>query len=191
MDVVRIAAPARVRPRFFIEVIMLSFLPLDFFRFFLGFRVGVSVGLGSWFSVVSVIWYYFTMKQVFVSRAYEKLSYGPKHFNISVKNLVRADFGSSTGGFVECPLDNGAAKVYSVDAAYGQLAWILRKNAKVVALERTNAIFVKLPKVVDFTSVDTSWTRLEKIIPTLLITLKPVGIALLCSSRGTKLTRAK
>ncbi len=115
------------------------------------------------------------MKQVFVSRAYEKLAFGLDYFKVSVKDLTCADFGSSTGGFVECLLENGATKIYSVDTSYGELAWKLRKNAKVNVLERTNAIFVKLPEIVDFISLDTSWTKLEKVVPNAMANLKVGG----------------
>ncbi len=95
----------------------------------------------------------------FVSRAGEKLQFSLDNFKFPVKDLIAADFGSSTGGFVDCLLQNGAVKVYSVDTAYGELAWLLRNNSKVVVLERTNAMHVKLPEKVDLITIDTAWTK--------------------------------
>ncbi len=66
----------------------------------------------------------------FVSRAGEKLQFAIQQFGFSVKDLIVADFGSSTGGFVDCLLQNGARKIYSIDTSYGELAWILRNNPK-------------------------------------------------------------
>ena len=95
----------------------------------------------------------------YVSRAGEKLEFAFKSFNTSVTGLVVADFGSSTGGFVDCLLQHGAAKVYSVDTSYGELAWTLRNDPRVIVMERTNAMHVTLPKKVDLITVDTAWTK--------------------------------
>jgi 23S rRNA (cytidine1920-2'-O)/16S rRNA (cytidine1409-2'-O)-methyltransferase len=111
----------------------------------------------------------------FVSRAGEKLQFALTSFKISVKDKTCADFGCSTGGFTDCLLQNGAKKVYSVDTAYGELAWNLRKDSKVVVLERTNAMHVVLPEKVDFISIDTGWTRQSLILPNALTNLKPGG----------------
>lgn len=110
-----------------------------------------------------------------VSRAYEKLNFALSTFKVSVEGLTCADFGSSTGGFVECLLDNKAYKVYSVDTSYGELAWKLRNDSRVVVLERTNALYVALPELVDFISIDVSWTRQEKVLPTASKNLKKGG----------------
>ncbi len=115
------------------------------------------------------------MNKEYVSRSYQKLVFALKHFNISVLDKICADLGSSTGGFVQCLLDNGASKVYSVDTSYGELDYSLRQNPKVVVIERTNAIHVKLPEPCDFISVDVSWTRQELILPNVLANLKPKG----------------
>ena len=111
----------------------------------------------------------------FVSRAGEKLQFALEQFGISVKDLVVADFGSSTGGFVDCLLQNGAKKVYSVDTAYGELAWKLRNDTRVVVIERTNAMHVVLPEKVDMVTVDTSWTKQKNILPSAFANLKPGG----------------
>ena len=112
----------------------------------------------------------------FVSRAGEKLEFALDHFKIDVNNLVVADFGSSTGGFVDCLVQRGAKKVYSVDTAYGELAWTLRNNQHVVVLERTNAMHVTLPEKVDLITVDTSWTKQILTIPNALNNIKNEGI---------------
>lgn len=111
----------------------------------------------------------------YVSRAGEKLQFALDSFKVSVKDLVCADFGSSTGGFVDCLLRNGAAKVYSVDTAYGELAWKLRKDPRVIVMERTNAMHVVLPQKADFISVDVGWTRQSLILPNVLANLKEKG----------------
>ena len=112
----------------------------------------------------------------FVSRAGRKLEFALEKFKIDVNGLICADFGSSTGGFVDCLLQKGAAKVYSVDTAYGELAWTLRNDPRVVVMERTNAMHVILPEKVDFVSVDTGWTKQKLIIPNAIANLKPNGI---------------
>lgn len=111
----------------------------------------------------------------FVSRAGEKLQFALDQFKFNVKDLIVADFGSSTGGFVDCLLQNGAKKIYSVDTSYGELAWTLRKNPKVVVLERTNAMHVKLPEKVDLITIDTAWTKQILTIPNALNNLKKEG----------------
>src|SRR3989344_155077 len=104
----------------------------------------------------------------YVSRAGEKLEYALKTFDIRVKDLVCADFGSNTGGFVDCLLNFGAKKVYSVETGKGVLDWKLRQDPRVIVMEKTNAMHVELEEKVDFISIDTSWTRLEKVIPNAL-----------------------
>ena len=113
---------------------------------------------------------------LFVSRAGNKLQFALEQFNISVKNLISADFGSSTGGFVDCLLQSGVKKVYSIDTAYGELAWKLRKDPRVVVLERTNAMHVVLPEKVDFLSIDVGWTKQKHILPNAFKNLKEGGI---------------
>lgn len=110
------------------------------------------------------------------SRAYEKLDFALSSFNISPKSLIVADFGSSTGGFVDCLLQNGASKVYSVDVSYGELAWKLRNDPKVVVMERTNALHVTLPEKMDLITIDTGWTKQKLILPNAINNLKKGGI---------------
>lgn len=111
----------------------------------------------------------------FASRAGEKLDHALKEFNIQVTNLVCADFGASTGGFVDCLIQHSAQKVYAVETGYGVLDWKLRNNPQVVVMERTNAMHVVLPEKVELITNDTSWTKQEKILPNILANLKDGG----------------
>ena len=113
--------------------------------------------------------------KTFVSRAGEKLQFAIGQFKINVNGLIVADFGSSTGGFVDSLLQNGAAKIYSIDTAYGELAWTLRNNPKVVVMERTNAMHIVLPEKVDLVTIDTAWTKQILTIPNALKNLKSDG----------------
>lgn len=112
----------------------------------------------------------------FASRAGDKLQHALHEFGIDVTNLVCADFGSSTGGFVDCLLQNSAQKVYSVDTAYGELAWKLRNDPRVVVMEKTNAMHVNLPEKVNLLTVDTSWTKQEKVLPNAFRNIKEEGL---------------
>lgn len=118
------------------------------------------------------------MSPKFVSRAGEKLQHALTTFDISVKDKICGDFGSSTGGFVDCLLQNGASKVYSVDTSYGELAWTLRNDSRVVVMERTNAMHVQLPEKVEVLTIDTGWTKQEKVITNALNNLKDDGIVI-------------
>jgi 23S rRNA (cytidine1920-2'-O)/16S rRNA (cytidine1409-2'-O)-methyltransferase len=111
----------------------------------------------------------------FVSRGGEKLDFALKHFKIDVRGKVCADFGSSTGGFVDCLLQNGAEKVFSVDTCYGELDWKLRNDPRVVVMERTNALYVQLPEKIDLVTIDVGWTKQEQIIPKALDVAKKSG----------------
>lgn len=111
----------------------------------------------------------------FVSRAGQKLQFALDSFKYSPKGLVCADFGSSTGGFVDCLLKNGAEKVYSVDVAYGELAWSLRNDSRVTVLERSNAMHIELPEKVDLITVDCGWTRQKLVLPNAIKNLKQHG----------------
>ncbi|MFA6171403.1 MAG: SAM-dependent methyltransferase [Patescibacteria group bacterium] len=115
------------------------------------------------------------MNSKYASRGGEKLEHALAQFNIDVKDKICADFGASTGGFTDCLLKHGAKKVYAVETGYGLLDWNLRNDARVVVMERTNAMHVELPELVDFISIDTSWTRQKNILPTALKFLKPGG----------------
>ena len=111
----------------------------------------------------------------YVSRAGQKLEHALLTFAINPTGLTCADFGSSTGGFVDCLLQHGATKVYAVETGYGVLDWKLRHDPRVVVMERTNAMHVNLVEPVDLLTVDTSWTKLECVIPNALVNLKPGG----------------
>ena len=90
------------------------------------------------------------------------------------------DIGASTGGFTDCMLQNGAAKVYAVDVGYGQLAWKLRSDPRVVCLERTNARYLsrqEIPEEPDFSSVDVSFISLKLILPAIAGVLREGGQA--------------
>ena len=106
----------------------------------------------------------------YVSRGGLKLEKAMKHFPIDLLGKTAADIGASTGGFTDCMLQNGAAKVYAVDVGYGQLAWSLRSDERVVVLERTNARYLshnEIPDVLDFASIDVSFISLKLILPAL------------------------
>ena len=121
-------------------------------------------------------------KGMFVSRGGIKLQAAIEKWKLKFENLVCLDIGSSTGGFVDCLLQNGAAKVYSVDTAYGELAWKLRNNPRVVVMERTNILHLKdLPELVDLVTIDAGWTKLGLVLPVVKKFLQPGGqiIALL------------
>lgn len=118
----------------------------------------------------------------FVSRGGEKLEAAITNFKLKIKNCIALDIGSSTGGFVDCLLQNGAKKVYAVDTAYGELAWKLRNDPRVAVMERTNALHLEeLPEQVDLIAIDAGWTKLELVLPAIKKFLKPDGkiIALL------------
>jgi 23S rRNA (cytidine1920-2'-O)/16S rRNA (cytidine1409-2'-O)-methyltransferase len=101
----------------------------------------------------------------FVSRAGQKLEHALATFQLDVAGKTCADLGSNTGGFVDCLLQRGAAKVYAVDTGYGVLEWKLRKDPRVVVMERTNAMHVTLPEKVDVVTIDVAWTRQSRILP--------------------------
>lgn len=111
----------------------------------------------------------------FVSRGGLKLDHALTAFAVDVAGLVCADLGCSTGGFTDCLLKRGAAKVYAVDTGYGVLDYTLRKDARVVVRERSNAMHVELPERVDFVTIDASWTRQHKLLPNVAKLLKPGG----------------
>ncbi|MBI2600503.1 TlyA family rRNA (cytidine-2'-O)-methyltransferase [Candidatus Daviesbacteria bacterium] len=113
----------------------------------------------------------------FVSRGGDKLQAAIENWKLRIGNCVALDVGSSTGGFVDCLLQNGAAKVYALDTAYGELAWKLRNDPRVVVMERTNILYLEsLPEVVDLITIDASWTKLELVLPIIKTFLKPNGL---------------
>jgi 23S rRNA (cytidine1920-2'-O)/16S rRNA (cytidine1409-2'-O)-methyltransferase len=101
----------------------------------------------------------------FASRAGQKLEHALQSFGIDVTGKTCADLGCSTGGFTDCLLQHGAAKVYAVDTGYGVLDWKLRKDARVVVMERTNAMHVHLDEPMDWVTIDVAWTRQRHILP--------------------------
>lgn len=114
-------------------------------------------------------------KLPYVSRGGLKLEKAMKVFSISLKDCVCADIGASTGGFTDCMLQNGAAKVYAIDVGYGQLAWKLRCDERVINLERTNFRYVTSEQVdtpLDFASVDVSFISLSLILPVMRTLMK-------------------
>lgn len=116
----------------------------------------------------------------YVSRGGLKLEKAMKEFPITLDGKICMDVGASTGGFTDCMLQNGAKKVYSVDVGYGQLAWKLRTDERVVNLERTNFRYVtneQVPDLIDFSSVDVSFISLKHILPVLNGLLRDDGQA--------------
>lgn len=116
----------------------------------------------------------------YVSRGGLKLEKAMQEFPITLEGKVCMDVGASTGGFTDCMLQNGAVKVYSVDVGYGQLAWKLRTDERVVNLERTNFRYAtreQIPDEIDFASVDVSFISLKHILPNLNTLLAPNGQA--------------
>lgn len=114
----------------------------------------------------------------YVSRGGLKLEKALTVFPISLEGAICADIGASTGGFTDCMLQNGASKVYAIDVGYGQLAWNLRNNEKVINLERTNIRHVtkeQIPDILDFISIDVSFISLRLVLPVAASLLKENG----------------
>ncbi len=114
----------------------------------------------------------------FVSRGGFKLKKAVETFNLNLSGKIAADIGASTGGFTDCMLQNGAEKVYSIDVGYGQLAWKLRQDSRVVNLERTNIRNVTredIPDELDFASIDVAFISLDKVLPVAFEILKSDG----------------
>ena len=104
----------------------------------------------------------------YVSRGGYKLEKAMEVFPVTIEGKICMDIGSSTGGFTDCMLQNGASKVYSIDVGYGQLAWKLRNDERVVCMEKTNVRYITEKQVPDkpqFASVDVSFISLTKVIP--------------------------
>ncbi len=114
----------------------------------------------------------------YVSRGGLKLEKAMQCFPITLTNKTAADIGASTGGFTDCMLQNGAKRVYAVDVGYGQLAWSIRNDPRVVCLERTNARYLtaeQIPEPLDFASIDVSFISLGLILPALRPLMAPSG----------------
>lgn len=119
-------------------------------------------------------------KMPYVSRGGYKLAKAIDEFGLRLDGCVCMDIGASTGGFTDCMLISGASKVYSIDVGYGQLAWKLRSDSRVVNMERTNFRYVtheEIPEEIDFASVDVSFISLKHIIPPMKELLKQGGQA--------------
>lgn len=104
----------------------------------------------------------------YVSRGGYKLEKAIEEFGISLEGKISLDIGASTGGFTDCMLQNGAIKVYAIDVGYGQFAWKLRTDPRVVCLEKTNVRYVtekEVPDQGDFASIDVSFISLTKVLP--------------------------
>ena len=107
----------------------------------------------------------------YVSRGGLKLKGALDRFAIPVKDLICIDVGASTGGFTDCLLQEGAAKVYAVDVGYGQLAWRLRQDDRVISMERTNIRYFDgqgLQDIIDFATIDASFISLKLVVPAVI-----------------------
>jgi 23S rRNA (cytidine1920-2'-O)/16S rRNA (cytidine1409-2'-O)-methyltransferase len=103
--------------------------------------------------------------RAYVSRGGEKLAAALDAFAIDPHDQVCADLGCNVGGFTDCLLRRGALRVHAVDTGYGELAWTLRRDPRVVVRERTNALHVELPEPVALVTIDVAWTRQHLILP--------------------------
>ena len=115
----------------------------------------------------------------YVSRGGLKLEKAFQEFPLDLKGKICMDIGASTGGFTDCMLQNGAAKVYCVDVGYGQLAWKLRCDERVVNMERTNVRYLtadQVPDLLDFFSVDVSFISLKHIFPVAASLTSPTAV---------------
>jgi 23S rRNA (cytidine1920-2'-O)/16S rRNA (cytidine1409-2'-O)-methyltransferase len=111
----------------------------------------------------------------FVSRAGLKLEHGLREFKLDVNGFICADFGCNIGGFTDCLLQHGAAKVFAIDTGYGTLAWTLRNDLRVIVMERTNALHARPVEPVDLVVIDLAWTPQRHAIPAALKWLKSGG----------------
>jgi 23S rRNA (cytidine1920-2'-O)/16S rRNA (cytidine1409-2'-O)-methyltransferase len=114
----------------------------------------------------------------FVSRGGHKLEHALEHFQLVVTGLTILDLGASTGGFTDCVLQRGAAKIYAVDVGQGQLAWKLRNDPRVVVMEKTNARHLRpgnFPATADLAVIDCSFISLKKILPPAIPLLSGTG----------------
>lgn len=122
-----------------------------------------------------------------VSRAATKLEHALAEFQMDLSRWVCADFGCNAGGFTEVMLARGAQKVYAVDTGYGALDWNLRKDPRVVVMERTNAIHVNLPEKIDLVTIDVAWTRQRHILPAAMRALGATPARDAAEKKGTSL----
>lgn len=114
----------------------------------------------------------------YVSRGGLKLAKAIEAFGVTLQDKTAADIGASTGGFTDCMLQNGAKKVYAIDVGYGQLAWKLRTDERVVNMERTNIRYVTpddIGEPLDFASIDVAFISLDKVLPVAKTLLSATG----------------
>ncbi len=111
----------------------------------------------------------------YVSRAGAKLAFALDHFALDPAGMICVDLGSNVGGFVDCLLQRKARKVYAVDTGYGTLDWSLRRDDRVIVLERTNALDVEIDQPVQLVTVDVGWTRQYLVLPRALELIEPGG----------------
>ena len=114
----------------------------------------------------------------YVSRGGLKLKAAIDFFNVALKDKTAMDVGASTGGFTDCMLQMGAKKVYCIDVGYGQIAWSLRNDPRVILLERTNIRHLerkRISDIIDIATIDVSFISLTKVIPKVLEFLKENG----------------
>lgn len=117
----------------------------------------------------------------FVSRGGHKLEHALEHFVLDVRGVTAIDLGASTGGFTDCLLQRGAARVFAIDVGHGQLAWKLRQDSRVVVMEKTNAreltpaAFPQPFTLADVVVIDCSFISLRKILPPAVALLRPAG----------------
>jgi 23S rRNA (cytidine1920-2'-O)/16S rRNA (cytidine1409-2'-O)-methyltransferase len=117
----------------------------------------------------------------YVSRGGLKLEKALNTLGIDINGFVCLDVGASTGGFTDCLLQHGAGRVYAVDVGYGQLAWKLRQNPRVVVIERMNIRHMQsetLPQLVDLVTIDVSFISLKKVVPEILKFMKKSAVIL-------------
>ena len=114
----------------------------------------------------------------FVSRGGLKLAGALKEFNVKVRGLTALDAGASTGGFADCLLQNGVKKVFAVDVGYGQLAWKIRKDPRIVTIEKKNVRYLTisdLGEAVDLAVIDLSFISVKLVLPAIISVLKREG----------------
>src|SRR6266540_124246 len=129
----------------------------------------------------------------YVGRGALKLEAALDHFQIDVRRKTALDIGASTGGFTDCLLQRGGAKVYAVDVGHGQLDWKLRNDPRVIVLEKLNARFLSrkdIPELVDLCVIDVSFISLTLILPNAFDLITPSGVILVLVKPQFELQRA-
>ncbi|HWN65233.1 MAG TPA: TlyA family RNA methyltransferase [Candidatus Binatus sp.] len=129
----------------------------------------------------------------YVGRGALKLEKALDHFKIDMQSKVALDIGASTGGFTDCLLQRGTEKVYAVDVGHGQLDWKIRKDPRVIVLEKLNARFlsrVHIPELVDLCVTDVSFISLTLILPNAFELITPSGVILALIKPQFELERA-